>query len=339
LKNSPLPPGVGIHHGSYVLRRNRKKITLCRVTDGDKALQLALAQLPTRDEPAPVTLHELFERYKATVHEINVGLANKKPATRKQYIDIIDRYLDPGFGELPIGRLTAGMVTTYMTLRHSGKIVAPKKKNPKYGVTAAANRERAVFSAVLSYACGYDWLPGNVVKMTKKLKEKARERSPSGIEMQIAQNVVPPWYADYFEFLYLTGMRGQDARAMTRSKLDELGIHYREGKTDKKRNMRWSETLAALVERCFERNRGRARRYKLIENDYLFCGKSGGPLTASAVSSMWGRLKKQGHRGAPGDTWNGHDIRAAAHTDRPGILGDHTKPETYDRDGYTAPVK
>jgi len=72
--------------------------------------------------------------------------------------------------------------------------------------------------------------------------------------------------------------------------------------------------------------------------DFLFTGKSGQPLTASAVSSMWGRLKKQGHKGAPGDTWNGHDIRAA-HTDRPGILGDHTKSEISDRDGYTAPVK
>jgi integrase len=196
---------------------------------------------------------------------------------------------------------------------------APNKKNPKRGVVAAANRERAVLSAVLTYAEGFDWLlDGNVVKLTKKLKESPRTRSVSSEEMIIAKNVVPQWYADYFEFLYLTGMRGQDARAMTRSKLDELGLHFEEGKGHKERNIHWSETLAALVERCFERNRGRARRYKLVENQYLFCGKSGQPLTGSACSSMLGRLKKQGHRGPPGNTWNGHDWRAASATDTKG---------------------
>lgn len=91
-------------------------------------------------------------------------------------------------------------------------------------------------------------------------------------------------------------MRGQDARAMTRAKLDELGLHFIEAKTGKPRNIHWSETLAALIERCFDRNRARAKRYKFIESDYLFCGKSGRPLTESAVQSMLGRMKKQESR-------------------------------------------
>ena len=119
-------------------------------------------------------------------------------------------------------------------------------------------------------------------------------------------------------------------------------MHFKEGKTGKQRNIHWSETLAALIERCFERNRGASQAgYKLIENDYLFCGKSGQRLTQSAVQSMLGRMKKQGHRGPVGNTWNGHDWRAASATDTQGkSLGEgHTRPEIYDRDGYTAPLK
>lgn len=337
----PLPPNVCVHHGRYRLRKDGKNISLSRVAEGEAALHEFLRKIPKKDVPPPATMHDLFERFLATAFEVNVGMANLSKATQKQYRDIIHRYLDPGFGELPPQRLTAGMVTKYLTMRHSGEIVAPKKKNPKVGVVAAANRERAVLSAVLTYACGYDWLPGNVVRMTKKLKgEKARERVPDSVELITAYNVVPAWWTDYFRFLYLTGMRGQDARAMTRQKLDELGLHFREGKTRKKRNMSWSLELEALVDRCFERNRARAQRYGLSENDFLFCGKSGRPLSASAHNSVLGRMKKQGHRGAVGDTWNGHDIRAASATDtKLKILGDHSKPGIYERDGYTAPVK
>jgi len=343
LTDLPLPPGVSVHHGSYILRkRGQKKKTLSRVSLGIGALNEALQQLPIAQVATPHTMHELFELYKASVNGKRLGLALLAPSTQKQYIAIIDRFLDPGFGYMRIGSVTAGNVTKYLTYRYEGLIVAPNKKNPKKGVVAAANRERAVFSAVLTYAEGFDWLPGgNVVKMTKKIKEGPRTRSVSSEEMIIAKNVIPSWYVDYFEFLYLTGMRGQDARAMTRAKLDALGLHFKEGKGGKKRNIYWSETLAALIERCFDRNRARATRYKLIENDYLFCGKSGQPLTVGAVQSMQGRMKKQGHRGAVGDTWNAHDWRAASATDTKGkSLGEgHTRPDIYDRDGYTAPVK
>jgi integrase len=342
LSDLPLPPGVSIHHGSYILRkRGQRNKTLSRVSAGESALQEALRQLPLIEVPTPRTMHELFEAYKKSANGVHLGMAKLASSTKQQYIDIIDRFLDPGFGQMRLGALTAGNVTKYLSYRHEGYIVAPNKKNPKKGVVAAANRERAVLSAVLTYAEGFDWLPGNVVKMTKKIEEKARTRSVTSVEMIIAKNVVPPWYVDYFEFLYLTGMRGQDARAMTRKKLDELGLHFKEGKTGKQRNIHWSETLAALIERCVDRNRARVKRYKLIENDYLFCGKSGQPLTESAVQSMLGRMKKQGHRGPVGDTWNGHDWRAASATDTKGkSLGEgHTRPEIYDRDGYTAPLK
>jgi hypothetical protein len=83
-------------------------------------------------------------------------------------------------------------------------------------------------------------------------------------------------------------------------------------------SIKGSETLAALIERCFDRNRARVKRNKLIENDYPFCVESGQPLTESAVQSMLGRRKKQGHRGPVGDTWNGHDWRAASATDTKG---------------------
>jgi site-specific recombinase XerD len=342
LNDLPLPPGVSIHHGSYVLRKNRKKITLSRVILGEGALKEALQRLPIAEVATPQTMHELFECYKESVNGKRLGLALLAPSTQKQYINMIDRYLDPGFGNMRLGTLTAGNVTKYLTYRYEGHIVAPNKKNPKRGVVAAANRERAVLSAVLSYAESFDWLKGgNVVKMTKKVKERPRKRSVTSEEMIVAKSVVPAWYTDYFEFLYLTGMHGRDARAMTRAKLDALGLHFQELKTGKERNISWSETLTALIERCFERNRARAKRYKLVESDYLFCGKSGQPLTESAVQSMLGRMKKQGHRGPVGNTWNGHDWRAATATDTKGkSLGEgHTRPDIYDGDGYTAPVK
>ena len=176
LSDLPLPPGVSIHHGSYILRkRGQRKKTLSRVSAGESALHEALRQLPLIEIPTPRTMHELFEEYKKSANGLELGMAKLKPSTRKQYVDMIDRFLDPGFGQMRLGALTAGNVTKYLSYRREGYIVAPYKKNPKKGVVAAANRERAVLSAVLTYAEGFDWLPGNVVKMTKKIKETSRD--------------------------------------------------------------------------------------------------------------------------------------------------------------------
>lgn len=41
-----------------------------------------------------------------------------------------------------------------------------------------------------------------------------------------------------------------------------------------------------MIKRSFERNRARARRYKLVEIDYLFCSNSDQGLTESAVQSL-----------------------------------------------------
>jgi hypothetical protein len=80
-----------------------------------------------------------------------------------------------------------------------------------------------VLSAVLSYACSYDWLPGNVVKMTKKLKEKARERSPSGIEMQIEAAAIKT--ASSSRKQQGSANRSENSTAATGSKGEALGSH------------------------------------------------------------------------------------------------------------------
>jgi hypothetical protein len=46
------------------------------------------------------------------------------------------------------------------------------------------------------------------------------------------------------------------------------------------------EPAPATHHELFERNRTHATRHKMRESDFLFTGKSGQPLTASAVSSM-----------------------------------------------------
>jgi hypothetical protein len=72
-------------------------------------------------------MHELFEAYKKSATGLRLGMALLAPSTQKQCIDIIDRFLDPGFGQMRLGALTAGMVTKYLSFRCEGLIVAPNK--------------------------------------------------------------------------------------------------------------------------------------------------------------------------------------------------------------------
>lgn len=80
----------------------------------------ALAQLPLKETPMPKTLHELFEHYKKSVNGTRLGMALLAPTTQKQYIDMIDRFLENGFGQMRLRALTAGHVTKYLSLRAEG---------------------------------------------------------------------------------------------------------------------------------------------------------------------------------------------------------------------------
>lgn len=76
-----LPPGVSIHHGSYILRkRGQRKKTLSRVDAGEPALHEALRQLPLAEVPTPRTMHELFELYKKSANGKRLGMALLAPS-------------------------------------------------------------------------------------------------------------------------------------------------------------------------------------------------------------------------------------------------------------------
>jgi len=69
------------------------KKALSRVSAGESALHEALRQLPLIEIPTPRTMHELFETYMKSATGMQLGKAKLAPSTKKQYVDMIDRFL------------------------------------------------------------------------------------------------------------------------------------------------------------------------------------------------------------------------------------------------------
>jgi integrase len=197
-------------------KRRRRKITI-----GDHATypaekarveaQAMLQAVKAGDDPAAARAAKkaqpLFEDLVSDFEENHI--ADKKPATQKDYKGRIRRVLLPEFKGRRVADITPEMVRA---------LLRKKKANP-----IDANRSLAVLSKMMSRAIELDMRKDNPCSRMKKNKEAPRER-------WLDEHDLPPFlkalaavegpHADCIRFLTVTGWRVSEALSLTWDMVD-----------------------------------------------------------------------------------------------------------------------
>jgi integrase len=256
--------------------------------------------------PAPLaTLDALFERYQLEVIPL------KAPRTQRDNLKEL-ALLRAYFGQMRPEDLEPRHVYQYMDDRK-----APVR----------ANREKALLSHVCTYAIRWGVLRVNPCRDVKRNPEYARDRYITDTELHAFKEVAPPLLRVYVDFKYATAMRKSDILGLRLAQLTDEGIEYYEAKKrrrrritragqlvleevkPRKRLVRWTAELRAIVERA------RALPHRAGE-DRLFIARDGRLLTTSRFDAVWQRaMRKAVAKGV--ERFTEHDLRAKSATDAP----------------------
>jgi integrase len=254
-----LPPKVHPRHGRYFYVHQNKWHPLSRVDEGTTALYKALQEF-TSDRPA--TYGQLMALY------IIRALPELKPATRPEYVRIINSRLQHHFGHLILNSLEPMHVAQYLEMR---KVE---------GAAVGGNRERAVLGSVISWGMRFGWCTSNPCHGVKRNKESPSKRYIENQELVDVLNRAPAPLADLLAVAYLTGLRQGDLRVMTREAITPTGIRLTQSKDGKLREVSWSAPLKYFIERALARS----------ETDFVFVGEKGKPYTMDGLQSALKRL-------------------------------------------------
>jgi integrase len=213
------------------------------------------------------------------------------PASRPEYVRIIQNRLQHHFGHMLPDALEASHVAQYLELRK------------REGASIGGNRERAVLGSVCSWAMRFGWLRANPCHGVRRNKERPAKRYITTAELNAALIRAPEPLADLLAVAYLTGLRQTDLLAMQKTAITSKGIRLRQSKDGKSVLREWSPLLRTAIQRALERSEG----------PFVFVSGRGTPWTVSGLQSAMRRLK-------PGFRFR--DLRAKAATDsKDNILG------------------
>lgn len=294
-------PGVTEKDGRYykVIKNTWHKLS--RIDEGINALYRSLQEL---DPIRPGTIGELIALYRA------VGMDELKPATRKDYLNILKR-LEVGFGRMQLDTLRPNQCANYLE----------RRKKLGRGATRA-NREIAVLSAVHQFGMRNMYVEYNPCRVARNT-ERPKKRYVTDEQFLIVFNLSAEPYQDLIATAYLSGCRQTDVIAWTRANIKPHGIEYTQSKTGKPHVVKWSEALRYFVQRAIDR---------FPENDVVFANASGDPFTVHGIASHFKRLKVG---------WSFKDLRSKAQTDSAhSVLGHGAALEaTYRKQLRTQPVR
>lgn len=295
-------PGVTEKDGRYYKIIRNKWIGLSRIDEGENALLRSLYEL---DPLKPGTIRELIAVYRA------VGMDELKPATRKDYHNILTR-LDHMVGHMHHGSLKTSQCA---------RILQEAKKS---GRGTRANRELAVLSSVFEFGLRNEYVEFNPCRGIRRNKERPRKRLVSDDEFLAAFERSNECFQDLIAAAYLSGVRQTDVISWSRSRnLKAEGIDYVQSKTGKPHLVEWSDALRFFVRRACER---------FPDADLVFLNTDGMAWTPSAINSQKRRL---------GLTWAFKDLRSKAQSDSPhSVLGHGAALEAvYRKQLKTRPVR
>lgn len=235
----------------------------------------------------------------AMAHYLESAKSRLKPATLAGY-DYSAANLRAVFGRVALADLTAADVYRYLT----------EKGNVQ------ANRDRALLSACYTHARRIGALPKLADDPTKGLEyrnpEHPRRRYVTDTELQTLLLAASPKLACIARFIELTGMRQSDALRVRLADIDEEGIRYTQGKTNRPLVVLWSDELRATVETA-------RKLWRRFGREYLFesaprgrhAARGHGPYTPSGLRALWRVARAKA--GLPDVTL--HDLRRKSGSD------------------------
>lgn len=135
--------------------------------DAQRALAALVASSPGTAATASMTVGEVLERWFDHAHP------NLSPSTANVSRTIIDHYLVPHLGELPLSKLTSARIdTVYRALsEHGGRGGKPLKP-------ATVRRAHNILHRAIAQAVRWGWLPTNPVSLSSPPRLSAREIRP-----------------------------------------------------------------------------------------------------------------------------------------------------------------
>lgn len=270
-----LPSKVHAKHGRYYYVHQNRWHPLSRVSEGPSALYDRL-QEHTGDDPG--SLGQIMGLYIAR------KLPELKPATRPDYVRIIQNRLMHHFGHLLPEELEPTHIAQYLEMRK------------RDGAAIAGNRERAVLGSVLSWGMRFGWVRSNPCHGVSRNVERRSIRYVEDEEFERALRRASPALRDLLEAAYLTGYRQTDLRLLKRSGVTSKGIRLRQSKDGKLRTILYTPRLWRVIQNALGRS----------ESDFVFVGPSGKPWTLWGLQSAMRRL---------GAGFRFRDLRPKAATD------------------------
>jgi integrase len=255
-----LPPKVHERHGRYFYVHKNKWNPLSRVEEGATALYTALQEW-TSDRPA--TYGQLMMLYIAR------ALPELKPATRPEYVRIINARLQHHFGHVILNALEPMHIAQYLEMRKQD------------GAPIGGNRERAVLGSVISWGMRFGWCASNPCIGVARNREAPSRRYVTDAELRGVLDRAPPALRDLLAVAFLTGLRQGDLRTLKRDNITPTGIVLTQSKDGKQREISWSPRLKHFVDLALGRSKC----------EYVFVGSSGRPYTMDGLQLAMKRLK------------------------------------------------
>jgi integrase len=232
------------------------------------------------------------------------------PRTQKDYFRSAHKRLIPVFGHLDPADLETSDVAQYLEGR-------------KEKARVSANKEMACLSSAYEYGLRMGLVKSNPCRGVRRNKVRPRRRYVEDAEFLAVFNAAPEWFQDYMSGVYLMGVRPQEARDLLRTSITPKGVVFQESKTQKIRQIGWSDALQCFLTRATSR---------FPNSPYVFTNSKGQRLTEWAVHSMLHRIREQ----VGGEPFRIHDLRAKAESDHKTGLG---LLALYKRRHVTSPVR
>lgn len=176
----------------------------------------------------------------------------------------------------------------------------------------AANREKALLSAMYQWLIRRGYAETNPCRMVSKNKSTFKKRRITDQEfadfLAFARkhSETGSLLADIAEISYLTAQRQSDVLSMDRRQLREDGIEFRQQKTGTEVLIEWTPRLKAVIDRCLARK-------TVISTTHVIRNSHGQRYTVQGFKAMWNRLQVLWEE-AGNTRFRFHDIRAKATT-------------------------
>lgn len=205
----------------------------------------------------------------------NHSRPNNKVSTVRHFEGLINRYIRPELGQVPIAVLSkAEVARLHMKLA---------------GTPGQANGVRALISSMCTVAESWDLRPenSNPTRHVKKYKLRPRSRILSGDEIQrigralIEYESISPFTAMAIRFLALSGCRLNEALSLKREYIDfdNSVLHLPDSKTDFK-DVPLGDPATKLLRRV----------PRMIRNPYVFVGRKPGSHLSNP-NNAWKTIK------------------------------------------------